>query len=60
MMMQGRLYRITELFSLLEFNMNISLLVVTLIRNFTVGGMHHGCPFMQLLATACMTLLQLQ
>jgi hypothetical protein len=36
--MQGRAYRIRELFSYLEFNMSVSLLAVTLARNFGVSG----------------------
>ena len=51
--LQGRIYRVAELFRLLEYNMSVSLLVTTLVRNFSVGGRprppgrrccHSSCP----------------
>jgi hypothetical protein len=41
-------YRIRELFSYLEYNMNVTMLAVTLVRNFSVRGAGAGAP-----AAAC-------
>jgi hypothetical protein len=41
-LLQGRAYRIGELFVYLEFNMSVSLLATTLARNFGVSGTRRG------------------
>jgi hypothetical protein len=47
--LQGRIYRIAELFRLLEYNMSVSLLVTTLVRNFSVGRPAPHCACCPLL-----------